>query len=115
MTIPAPPGNDYTSCTIQAEPARKLVDLSKVLVVLLTGEASRHDLHDCCAIVFLQQTGVPIRWLDLGRGGLHGNGLFSFLEKDTLDIGGLVLKWLRGKCGVEKGEMESTKRGARKN
>lgn len=110
VTVPPPPGRPYTSCTIQAEPARKLVNLSKVPVILITGEASYHAPYDYCTIKFFQQTGVNVTWLDLGSEGLHGNGHFPFLEKNNLDIAALVLEWLK-KNAEGKENRPSRKRG----
>ncbi|KAG8531154.1 uncharacterized protein KY384_004512 [Bacidia gigantensis] len=94
VTIPPPEGKHYTSCTIQAEPARKLVNLSNVPVVLITGEASYHAPYDYCTIKFFEQTGVPITWIDLPSERLRGNGHFLFMERNNLEIAGLVLSWL---------------------
>lgn len=94
VRVPPPKGKDYTACTLPKEPARKLVNLAKVPVVLVTGEASYHAPYDYCTIKFFKQTGVPITWLDLGSLGLKGNGHFPFLEKNSADVAALVLKWL---------------------
>ena len=95
VTIPPPPGKKYTSCTVQAEPARKLVNLAKIPVIIVTGEASYHAPYDYCFVKFFKQTGVPFTWLDLGSHGLHGNGHFPFIEKNNLDVADLVFKWLQ--------------------
>lgn len=92
--IPPPPGKSYTACTLQAEPAKKLVNLASVPVLLITGEASFHAPYDYCTIKFFEQTGVPVSWLDLGREGVRGNGHFLYLEKNSLDIVPLVRDWL---------------------
>ena len=47
------------------------------------------------AIRYFQQTGVPFTWLDLGSKGLHGNGHFPFLEKNSDDVAALVFDWLK--------------------
>lgn len=94
VRIPPPPGKNYTSCTLQAEPAKKLVNLVRVPVLLITGEASFHAPYDYCTIKFFEQTGVPVTWLDLGREGIRGNGHFLYLEKNNLDIVPLVRDWL---------------------
>lgn len=95
VRIGPPKGKQYTACTVQAEPARRLVNLAKIPVILITGEASYHAPYDYCTIKFLEQSGVPVTWLDLGSEGLHGNGHFLFMEKNNLDIAALVLKWLK--------------------
>ena len=95
VTLP-PPGEGLTSCNIQASPARKLVNVAKVPVILVTGEASYHAPYDYCTVKFLEQAGVKVEWLDLGSLGLNGNGHFPFLEKNNLEIATLVGKWLLG-------------------
>ncbi|KAL8828583.1 MAG: hypothetical protein Q9170_006543 [Blastenia crenularia] len=94
IRVPPPEGKQYTPCTIQAEPARRLVNLAEIPVVIITGEASYHATYDYCFVKFFEQTGVPFTWLDLGSEGIHGNGHFLFLEKNSWQIAGLVAKWL---------------------
>ena len=95
VTIP-PPKEGLTPCTIQASPAKKLVNVAKVPVIIITGEASYHAPYDYCTVKFLEQAGVQVEWPDLGSLGLHGNGHFPFLERNNLEIAKLVEKWLRG-------------------
>ena len=92
-TLP-PPSANLTSCTLQASPARMLVNVAKVPVILITGEASYHAPYDYCTVRFLEQAGVKVEWLDLGSRGLRGNGHFLFMEKNNLQIAALVAKWL---------------------
>ncbi|KAL8999145.1 MAG: hypothetical protein Q9169_001924 [Polycauliona sp. 2 TL-2023] len=96
MQLPPPPGKEdlYITCTLQASPPRRLVNLAKVPVVLVTGEASYHAPYDWCTIEFFKQTGVKATWLDLGRLGVKGNGHFPFLEKNSMESAKLVLGWL---------------------
>lgn len=90
-----PPRQGLTSCTLPS-PKRRLVNLSRVPVVLVTGEASYHAPYDYCTVEFLKQTGVQVEWLDLGAMGLRGSGHFLFLEKNSDEIAGLVEEWLQG-------------------
>ncbi|KAL8848344.1 MAG: hypothetical protein Q9221_006647 [Calogaya cf. arnoldii] len=94
--LPPPPGKEnlYVTCTVQASPPRKLVNLAKVPVALVTGEASYHAPYDWCFIEYFKQTGVKATWLDLGRLGVKGNGHFPFLEKNNLASAKLVLAWM---------------------
>lgn len=97
VQFPPPAGKEglYVPCTLQASPPRKLVNLATVPVALVTGEASYHAPYDYCFIEYFKQTGVKATWLDLGRLGVKGNGHFSFLEKNNLDVADLVLGWIR--------------------
>ena len=88
------PGPNLTSCTLQKKPAKKLITLSKIPVLFITGEASFHAPYDHCMYRYLKQVGVPVDWLDLGALGIHGNSHFLFMEKNSLEIAGLVKRWL---------------------
>lgn len=93
VTFP-PPSADLTSCTLQASPMKNLVNVAKVPVILVTGEASYHAPYDYCTVRFLEQAGVKVEWLDLGSKGIHGNGHFLFMEENNLQIAALVAEWL---------------------
>ncbi|KAL9632279.1 MAG: hypothetical protein Q9204_003858 [Flavoplaca sp. TL-2023a] len=101
VQLPPPPGKEklYIPCTVQASPPRKLVNLARVPVALVTGEASYHAPYDWCTIEYFKQTGVKATWLDLGRLGVKGNGHFVFLEKNSLESAKLVLDWILTNTG----------------
>ena len=92
------PSEDFkdlrNNCTVLKTP-RKLANLSKVFVALVTGEASYHARYEWCTYELLKQTGVQVDWLDLGLIGQKGNGHFSFLEKNSDDIASLVSESLK--------------------
>ncbi len=97
VQVPPPAGKEelYITCTVQANPPRKLVNLAKVPVALVTGEASYHAPYDWCFIEYFKQTGVQATWLDLGSLGVHGNGHFVFMEMNNLVVADLVMDWIR--------------------
>ena len=101
VQLPPPPGKEilYIPCTVQAAPPRKLVNLARVPVALVTGEASYHAPYDWCTIEYFKQTGVKATWLDLGRLGVKGDGHFVFLEKNNLASAKLVLDWILTNTG----------------
>jgi pimeloyl-ACP methyl ester carboxylesterase len=88
------PSADLSSCILQAEPARRLVNLSKVPVLFVTAEASYHAVYDHCTVAFLRQAGVEVEYLELGKEGIHGNGHFMFMERNNLVVAERVLGWL---------------------
>ena len=94
----SPSEPNLSSCTLQAEPPRRLVGLAKVPVVLITGEASYHAPYDYCTVLYLRQAGVEVTFMDLAAMGIKGNAHFLFMEKNNLDIAGLVARWL-GRIG----------------
>jgi pimeloyl-ACP methyl ester carboxylesterase len=82
-TAIVPSGGDpvfeIQNCTLQAEPARQLVNLKNIPVLLTTAEASFHAFYDRCTVMFLQQAGVNVEWIPLQNVGIRGNGHFHFL------------------------------------
>lgn len=81
---------------LQAEPARRLVNLVGVPVVVVTAEASYHAEYDRCTVMFLEQAGVGVDWLRLEEEGLRGNGHLMFLEKNNLDIARVLGRKIEG-------------------
>ena len=68
---------------------------------MVTGEASPHITYDHCTIAYLEQCGVAVDWVKLADHGIHGNGHFSYLEKNNLKIAALVenvIEKLAQKC-----------------
>ncbi|KAH7068414.1 Alpha/Beta hydrolase protein [Paraphoma chrysanthemicola] len=86
---------DKQECIVQAEPARKLKNLSQIPVLVVTGEASFHAPYDYCTVAYLKQAGVDVEHADLGEEGIHGNGHMFFLEKNSAEIAKRVLKWVQ--------------------
>lgn len=83
------------NCIIQAEPARQLVNLKHIPVLVESGESSFHVVYDGCTVKFLQQAGVSAEWLKLGDIGIHGNGHLQFMEKNSDEIAGVLDYWIR--------------------
>lgn len=93
-TIPAEDA-DHQECIIQAEPAKKLVNLEHIPVLIVTGEASYHAPYDYCTVKYLKQIGVQVERMELGMEGIHGNGHKMFMEQKNLEIAGRIHKWLQ--------------------
>ena len=83
------------TCILQQEPARKLKNLSRIPVLLETGEASSHASYDEFTVRFLRQAGVNVKHLTLADEGIHGNGHLQFLEKNNLEIIEMLEKWIK--------------------
>jgi len=77
---------------LQTEPARQLVNLADISVVVVTAEASYHAAYDECTVRFLKQAGVMVSWLRLADQGIRGNGHMMFMEKNNLSIAHLLEK-----------------------
>lgn len=75
---------------LQAEPARKLVNLLRTPAVVVTAEASYHAHYDECTVRFLRQAGVDVDWVRLVDHGIRGNGHMMFMELNNLEVAQLV-------------------------
>ncbi|KAG4438568.1 hypothetical protein IFR05_005943 [Cadophora sp. M221] len=94
QTIPAS-STQFVDCTLQAEPARQLVNLKNVPFLIETGEASYHATYDHCFVEFLRQAGCErVEHLKLADVGIHGNGHLQFLERNSDEIARLLEKWI---------------------
>ncbi|KAL8788892.1 MAG: hypothetical protein Q9213_001415 [Squamulea squamosa] len=84
-------GSTYT---LQQEPARTLVSIHRIPVLVETGEASSHAAYDEFTVQFLRQAGVSVEHLKLAEKGIHGNGHLQFLEMNNLEIIELLENWV---------------------
>jgi pimeloyl-ACP methyl ester carboxylesterase len=91
---PAPDGPDLVRCWNQAGPPRRLANLQRIPVLIVTSEASYHAPYDHCTAQVLTQAGVPNTFLRLEDQGIHGNGHMMMLEKNDLEIAALLHKWI---------------------
>ncbi|KAF6816417.1 hypothetical protein CSOJ01_03040 [Colletotrichum sojae] len=83
------------SCHQQKEPARKLPKIASVPFLMVTGDASVHITYDHCLVNYLKQVGGQPDWIKLGEIGIHGNGHFLHLEKNSLEIAEVVNEWIQ--------------------
>ena len=91
----APAKPDLVRCWRQVEPARKLVNLARTPVLVVTSEASYHAAYDDCTAAYLAQAGVPVRQIHLADLGIHGNGHMMMIEKNNAAIAKVLVDWLR--------------------
>ncbi|KAF8897146.1 Alpha/Beta hydrolase protein [Infundibulicybe gibba] len=92
MTVSSTP---TFTCFRQQPPARKLVNLSKIPVLMVTSESSYHSIYDACTAGYLSQAGVSVEHIHLGDVGIHGNGHMMFMEMNNLEIADQVVeKWI---------------------
>jgi pimeloyl-ACP methyl ester carboxylesterase len=90
-------GPGLFKCWKQTEPARQLVNLARIPILLVTGEASFRAQYDHCTAKFLTQAGVKNDHVRLERVGIHGNGHMMMLERNNLAIAAYMENWLRRK------------------
>ena len=91
----APDAKDLIACTLQAEPARKLVNFQNIPVLVTVSESSYHAPYDHCTASYLRQAGVPVDFIRMQGRGLRGNGHMSMLEKNNLQVAAFLHDWVR--------------------
>jgi pimeloyl-ACP methyl ester carboxylesterase len=89
---PDAPG--LATCWKQAEPARKLPNLQKMPILVLTSEASYHAPYDHCTVKYLRQAGVDPTHIRLADLGIKGNSHVMMLEKNNKEIAAVIERWL---------------------
>ncbi|KAF2873048.1 Alpha/Beta hydrolase protein [Massariosphaeria phaeospora] len=87
--------SDHSECILQADPPKKLKNLSRVPVLVVTAEASQHAVFDYCTVDYLRQAGVQVEFADLAKEGIKGNGHFMFMEKNNMEVADRVYRWLK--------------------
>lgn len=92
----APDDKDLIACTLQAEPARKLVNFQKIPVLVTVSESSYHAPYDHCTAKYMQQAGAPVEFIRLQDRGIRGNGHMVMLEKNNLQVAGFLHDWIAG-------------------
>ena len=86
-------GPDLVRGYLQAEPARRLPNLRKVPILVVTAEASYHAPYDHCTVNYLRQAGVEPRWMKLAEHGIRGNSHVLMMEKNSKEIADLIIAW----------------------
>jgi pimeloyl-ACP methyl ester carboxylesterase len=89
-----PDGPDMFVCWMQKAPARQLVNLKSIPSVVISAEASYHQLYDGCTVKYLNQAGMKVEWMRLQDKGIHGNGHMVMIEKNNLAIAKVIDDWV---------------------
>ena len=87
-------GPDLFVCWMQKAPARQLVNLKNIPVMVMSAEASYHQVYDHCTAKYLNQAGVKTELVRLQDKGIYGNGHVVMIEKNNLDIAHVVDEWV---------------------
>jgi pimeloyl-ACP methyl ester carboxylesterase len=87
-------GADLFVCWMQKAPARQLINLKNIPVMVMAGEASYHQVYDHCTAKYLNQAGVKAEYIRLQDKGIHGNGHMVMIEKNNLDIARVIDEWV---------------------
>jgi pimeloyl-ACP methyl ester carboxylesterase len=89
-----PDGPGLVACWRQKTPARRLVNLSEIPVLIVTSQASYHSGYDHCTAAYLEQAGVETDFVRLPDIGILGNGHMMMLEKNNGAISAVIGHWL---------------------
>ena len=73
-------------CLLQTSPAKKLINLEKIPVMMVAAQASYHQVYDHCTAHYLEQAGVHTDYFRLQDHGIMGNGHMVMIEKNSLQI-----------------------------
>jgi pimeloyl-ACP methyl ester carboxylesterase len=85
---------DLVRCWSQQAPARQLINLEHIPLLIISSEASYHASYDHCTVQYLTQAGVKNTFIHLADIGIHGNGHMMMLEKNSDAIAGVMESWL---------------------
>ncbi|WP_083236176.1 alpha/beta hydrolase [Acidaminococcus massiliensis] len=86
---------NYIDSYLQEEPARQLLNLKGIPILIVSGEASYHAPCDIWISRFLTQAGIKNEYIELANYGIHGNGHLMMLEKNSDEIASLIIDWLK--------------------
>jgi pimeloyl-ACP methyl ester carboxylesterase len=85
---------DVIRCWQQKEPAHKLVNFKDIPTLQMSAEASFGAPMAHCNAAYLKSAGVPVDFIRLADIGIRGNGHFLMLEKNNMEIAGVIADWL---------------------
>jgi pimeloyl-ACP methyl ester carboxylesterase len=84
---------------LQAGPARRLPNLSRFPIALVTGEASMFALFDRDMVAFLDQAGCDVELVRLADHGVHGNAHGIMIERNNVETLAVLTGWVGGRLG----------------
>lgn len=85
--------------TLQREPARRLANVSRFPIAVVTAEASMFLMFDRHLAEFLQQGGCDVELVRLADHGVHGNGHAMMLERNNEHVLSVLTDWAARKVG----------------
>jgi pimeloyl-ACP methyl ester carboxylesterase len=85
--------------TLQREPARRLTNLSRFPIAVVTAEASMFLMFDRHLAEFLRQGGCDVELVRLADHGVHGNGHAMMLERNNEQVLSVLTDWAARKVG----------------
>jgi pimeloyl-ACP methyl ester carboxylesterase len=97
--VTPPPGSPLQPYTLQADPARKLTNLLRIPIVVVTAEKSGR-VQGAAAVAFLKQAGCDAEELLLKDRGVLGNGHFMMIENNRRQVFDVIRGWIDQKVAV---------------
>jgi pimeloyl-ACP methyl ester carboxylesterase len=85
---------ELAHCWLQKGPARQLVNLKNIPVLVVMSEASYHASYDHCTVKYLRQAGVSTTFMPLAKSNILGNGHMMMLERNNDKIAAAMMNWL---------------------
>jgi pimeloyl-ACP methyl ester carboxylesterase len=82
--------------TLQRDPPRRLTNLSRFPIAVVTGEASLFLQFDRHLVAFLRQGGCQVELVRLADHGVHGNSHGVMLERNSADVLSVLTGWVDG-------------------
>lgn len=86
--------------TLQEEPARRLPNLGRFPIAVVTGEASMFRAFDRHLVAFLEQAACDVELVRLAEHGVHGNSHGVMLERNNGEVLAVVQRWAEEKLGA---------------
>ncbi len=80
--------------TLQADPPRRLANLSQMPIAVVAAEASPFIHFDDHTVEFLKQAGCDVERVRLADHGVHGNGHGMMMERNNREALQVILDWL---------------------
>jgi pimeloyl-ACP methyl ester carboxylesterase len=90
-----PPGE--TAEDLQSGPARRLPNLSRFPIAVVTGEASMFRLFDRDMVAFLAAAGCDVELVRLEDHGVHGNSHGIMIERNNAEALAVLTGWVAGR------------------
>jgi pimeloyl-ACP methyl ester carboxylesterase len=84
---------------LQSGPPRRLPNLSRFPIAVITGEASMFALFDRDLVAFLEQAGCDVELVRLADHGVHGNSHGIMLERNNAEALAVLTQWVDGRLG----------------
>jgi hypothetical protein len=84
--------------------------MAHVPVLIVAADASYHAAFDHCTAAYLSQAGVRVTFVRLENVGIRGNGHMMMLEKNSDEIAGVLVNWLKKAVLTKKRSAKSSRR-----